>query len=164
MLQGADAVAERRRALIVAVDQYDQLSLQRLSSPAADAEALAGVLGDQDLGGFEVDIVHNLTSWVAAERVEAMLVIARAGGEVDVGDQFRQRELGESRGRVVITASTAMEYAFEVALAPELLDLVAHPLAAVRLTAVRELAPIATGTNAGRAAAARRGRSKCSTG
>ena len=40
-------------------------------------------------------------------------MIARAAGGVDVGDQFRQRQLGEGRGRVVITASTAMEYAFE---------------------------------------------------
>lgn len=40
-------------------------------------------------------------------------VLARAGGDVDVRDQFREAGLGQGRGRVVITASTAMEYAFE---------------------------------------------------
>jgi uncharacterized caspase-like protein len=40
-------------------------------------------------------------------------VLARAEERIDVGDQFRPGRLGESRGRVVITASTAMEYAFE---------------------------------------------------
>ncbi|WP_433369357.1 caspase family protein [Actinoplanes sp. CA-142083] len=178
---------ERRLALVVAVDRYDHAALHRLASPAADADALAEVLGDAALGDFEVETLHNPTSWAAAERVEQVLsdrhstdlvllhfschglkdesgelflaatntrpdllgstaidaawvnrvmqrsraqrvvllldccyggafergVIARAAGGVDVGDQFRQRQLGEGRGRVVITASTAMEYAFE---------------------------------------------------
>ncbi len=163
-------------------------------------------------------------------------VIARSGGGVDVGDQFRQRQLGEGRGRVVITASTAMEYAFEgarladsatptpsvftgalvegirsgdadrnqdghvslselydfvydrvrerspqqtpskwefglrgdlvvarnpnrrvrpAALAPELVELVGHPLAAVRLAAVRELAQIVESADVARVAGAR---------
>ncbi|MFI5888921.1 caspase family protein [Actinoplanes sp. NPDC051513] len=178
---------ERRLALVVAVDRYDHAALHRLASPAADADALAEVLGDAELGGFEVEILHNPSSSEASERVEQTLadrqstdlvllhfschglkddsgelylaatntrpdllgstaidaawvnrvmqrsraqrvvllldccyggafergVIARAAGGVDVGDQFRQRQLGEGRGRVVITASTAMEYAFE---------------------------------------------------
>ena len=41
-------------------------------------------------------------------------VVARSGGGVDVRDRFvPPAGLGEGRGRVVITASTAMEYAFE---------------------------------------------------
>ncbi len=180
-------MSDRRLALVVAVDSYDHPALHRLAAPAADAAALADVLGDPDLGAFEVDILHNPTSWAASERVEGVLadrhstdlvllhfschglkddsgelylaatntrpdllgstaidaawvnrvmqrsraqrvvllldccyggafergVVSRAGGAVDVGDQFRQRQLGEGRGRVVITASTAMEYAFE---------------------------------------------------
>jgi uncharacterized caspase-like protein len=42
-------------------------------------------------------------------------MVPRAAGVVDVADQFQQRdaELGGGRGRVVITASNAMEFAFE---------------------------------------------------
>ena len=185
--EGANVMSDRRLALVVAVDRYDHPALHQLAAPSADADALAEVLGDPELGDFEVDVVHNPTSWETAERVERMLadrrttdlvllhfschglkddsgelylaatntrpdllgstavdaawvnrfmqrsrarsvvllldccyggafergVIARAGGDVDVGDQFGQREIGGGRGRVVITASTAMEYAFE---------------------------------------------------
>src|SRR6266545_602320 len=174
-------------ALVVAIDRYDDPSLQELTAPAADAEALVEVFGDPDLGGFDVDVVHNCPSWVVSRRVEALLadrrprdlavihfschglkndhgelylaatnttpellastgieatwlnrvmqrsraqrvvllldccyggafargVVARAGGGIDVGDQFVPGGLGEGRGRAVITASTAMEYAFE---------------------------------------------------
>ncbi|MGY1763565.1 caspase family protein [Geodermatophilus sp. SYSU D00779] len=40
-------------------------------------------------------------------------VIARAGDSAGVAEQFHQEALGGGRGRVVITASTAMEYSFE---------------------------------------------------
>ncbi len=38
---------------------------------------------------------------------------ARAGGDVAVREQFSQESLGGGRGRVVITASSAVQYAFE---------------------------------------------------
>lgn len=172
---------------MVAIDRYDQPALLQLASPGADAEALAEVLGDPELGGFEVEVLRNPTSSTLSERVERMLterhpsdlvllhfschglkddagelhlaatntvpdllgstaveaawvsrvmqrsraqrvvllldccyggafergLIRRASSDVDVGDQFRQPQLDEGRGRVVITASTAMEYAFE---------------------------------------------------
>ena len=178
---------EGRLALVVAVDRYDNPALRQLAAPAADAQALAEALGDPDVGGFRVEVLHNPTSWAAYQQVEGLLadrrssdlvlvhfschglkddsgelylaaantapdrlastaidaawinrvmqrsraqwvvllldccfggafergVIARASGDVDVGDQFRQSQLGEGRGRAVITASTAMEYAFE---------------------------------------------------
>ena len=177
----------RRLALVITVDRYDNPGLGELAAPAADAQALAEVLGDPDLGGFELEFLHNPTSWRTNERVEGLLadrqpadlvllhfschglkdvngelylattntvperlastavesawinrvmqrsraqrvvllldccyggafergVLVRSGGDIDVGDQFRPDHLGESRGRVVITASTAMEYAFE---------------------------------------------------
>jgi len=52
-------------------------------------------------------------------------MIARAGGDIDVGDQFATGPLGGGRGRVVITASSAMEYAFEGARLAE--DSAARP-------------------------------------
>ncbi|MEV6298552.1 caspase family protein [Actinoplanes sp. NPDC051861] len=306
----ADGMGGRRLALVVAVDNYDVGGLQQLTSPAADADALAEVLGDPGLGGFEMDILHNPTSSATCERIERLLaerspadlvllhfschglkdesgelylavantrpdllastavdagwinrvmqrsraervvllldccyggafergVVARSGGAVDIGDQFGHGHPGEGRGRVVITASTAMEYSFDGAqlaengrvqpsiftgalvdgirtgeadrdqdghvtlselydfvyervrqrtpnqtpskwefglrgdlyvarnpyrrvrpatLPPELTDLLRHPLPAVRLTAVRELAPLVSGTDLMRATAAR---------
>jgi hypothetical protein len=182
-------MAGRRLALIVATDVYEDPGLHKLRAPAEDAEALAEVLGDPELGDFEVSTLHNETHWTIGQRVEAMLaeaklddlivlhfschgikddsgelylaatntkpnllattaveaalvnrlvrrsrsqrivllldccfggafergMAARAAGDVDVSDQFRQRDqdLGGGRGRVVITASSAMEFAFE---------------------------------------------------
>ena len=39
----------QRKALIIANDEYEQEALQNLRAPAADAEALARVLGDPRL-------------------------------------------------------------------------------------------------------------------
>ena len=179
----------RRRALIVAVDEYEDPGLQRLRAPAQDAEALARVLADPELGDFEVSTLRNETHWTIGQRVEELLgdatlddfillhfschgikdeagelylaakntrpsllattaveaalvnrlvrrsrsqrvlllldccfggafergMAARATAGLDVADQFKQRDedLGGGRGRVVITASSAMEFAFE---------------------------------------------------
>lgn len=177
----------QRLALIVAVDQYDNAGLSQLVAPTADAEALADVLSDPELGGFDVDILHNANSSTICERIDGMLgerklqdlvllhfschgikddggelylaatntvpdrlpstavdavlvsrlmrrsrarqvallldccyggafergMLVRAGGDVDVASQFSLGALGGGRGRVVITASSAMEYAFE---------------------------------------------------
>jgi hypothetical protein len=51
--------AEVRRALIVASDTYDDPGLRQLRAPAADARALARVLGDPMIGGFDVTSVVN---------------------------------------------------------------------------------------------------------
>ncbi len=176
-------MAGRRAALIVANDRYDHEGLRRLRSPVADATALAGVLGDPAIGGFEVETVRNEPAHVISGRVEDFFtdsrpddvlllhfschglksesgelflaatgtrpdrlgstavaadfvqrcmrgsrsrsivllldccyggafgkgVAVRAAGDVDVLDTFR----GSGRGRAVITASSAMEYAFE---------------------------------------------------
>jgi len=180
-------MAGRRRALIVANDVYEHEGLERLSAPAADAEALAAVLGDAAIGGFEVDVVHNEPAHVIQGRVEDLFaesraddvlllhfschglkgdsgelffaahntrpnrlastavpadfvqrcmrasrsrsvvllldccyggafsqgVRVRAAGDVNVFDSFSGGRLGGGRGRAVITASSAMEYAFE---------------------------------------------------
>jgi hypothetical protein len=171
----------RRSALIVANDQYQDPGLRRLRAPGQDAEALARVLGDRTIGGFEVKTVanepeHRLrreiatffanrsredllvahfschgvkddsgqlyfattdtelgdldTTAVAAEFVNRQMsrsnsrrvvllldccysgafargLLARATTAVDLKERF------EGRGRIVLTASSAMEYAFE---------------------------------------------------
>src|SRR4051812_17573427 len=71
-------MADQRLALVVAVDRSAHPALPRLAAPAADADALAGVLGDPELGDFDVEVVHNPTSWETAERVESTLAERRA--------------------------------------------------------------------------------------
>jgi hypothetical protein len=182
-------MAGKRLALIVATDEYLDPGLGKLRAPARDAEALAGVLSDPELGDFQVDVLRNATSSAISERVETLLVgavpddlivmhfschgikddsgelylaatntrpgllastavdaslvnrlirrsraqravlfldccfggafergvVSRAAGVIDVADQFHVQD-GPSdggRGRVVITASNAMEFAFE---------------------------------------------------
>ena len=177
----------QRKALIVANDQYDHEGLRHLVSPAADAEALAGVLGDEKIGQFDVRVVRNEPAHVIQGQIEDLFsdsrrddvlllhfschglksesgelffaardtrpnrlastaipadfvqrcmrasrsrsivllldccyggafgqgVTVRAAGDVDVLGSFPGGRLGGGRGRAVITASSAMEYAFE---------------------------------------------------
>ncbi|TDO54075.1 caspase domain-containing protein [Kribbella sp. VKM Ac-2571] len=177
-----------RVALVVANDEYDDPGLRRLVAPAQDAAALAEVLADPAVGGFEVQVLRNASAQairvavedffadrvpedllllhfschglknaagelylavadtrpsrlastaVAADFVNRQMadsraqrialfldccyggafprgMVVRAAGEAQVQDAFaRQADVGGGRGRVVITASSAMEYAFE---------------------------------------------------
>jgi hypothetical protein len=174
-------VEARRAALIVASYEYQEPGLRRLRAPAQDAEALARVLEDPDIGGFDVRTILNQPAHVVSEAVEEFFadrvaddllllhfschgvkdeggelyfaapntklrrlgatavaadfvnrrmnrsrsrrvvllldccyagafergMVARAGSGMDIEQQFG------GRGRAVITASSAMEYAFE---------------------------------------------------
>ncbi|GAB2668829.1 caspase family protein [Kribbella swartbergensis] len=177
-----------RVALVIANDRYDDPGLRRLVAPAQDAAALAEVLADPSVGGFEVRVLHNASAQeirfavedffadrapedllmlhfschglknaagelflaVAdtkptrlastavsadfvnrqmadsrAQRIALFLdccyggafprgMVVRAAGEAQVRDAFAgQEQVGGGRGRVVVTASSAMEYAFE---------------------------------------------------
>ena len=64
-------MTEKRLALIIATDQYEDKGLRQLISPAHDAEALAGVLKDPDIGGFEVKTLLNETSQRIRCEIEA---------------------------------------------------------------------------------------------
>ena len=177
----------RRRALVVATDTYDHAALGQLRSAAADAVALSEVLGDPEVGGFEVDVVRNAASHEVQAHIEDLFadsgrddlvllhfsghglksdsgelfiaarntrpdrlasssvpadfvqrcmrgsrahsivlfldccyggafgegVAVRAAGPVNVMDAFPKGRLGGGRGRAVISASSAIEYAFE---------------------------------------------------
>ncbi|TDD28784.1 caspase family protein, partial [Kribbella turkmenica] len=177
-----------RVALVIANDQYDDAGLRSLVAPAQDAAALAEVLADPSVGGFEVQVMRNAAAQeirlavedffadrapedllmlhfschglknaagelflavadtkptrlastaVAADFVNRQMadsraqrialfldccyggafprgMVVRAAGEAQVRDVFAgQEEVGGGRGRVVVTASSAMEYAFE---------------------------------------------------
>jgi hypothetical protein len=178
---GDSSVDGTRSALIVASDDYTDPGLRRLRAPASDARALAGVLQDPRIGGFEVhtllnepahevnlaveeffddrrpddllllhfschgvkdeggelyfaaantklrrlgatavaaDFVNRRMNRSRSRRVVLLLdccyagafergMTARAGAGMAIEEQFG------GRGRAVITASSAMEYAFE---------------------------------------------------
>jgi hypothetical protein len=67
----------RRRALIVANDQYEHEGLGRLLSPGADADALGQVLGDPHIGGFEVRVVRNEPAHVIGANIEDLFSDSR---------------------------------------------------------------------------------------
>ena len=181
-----------RHALIIACDEYDHEGLRSLKSPAHDAEALAAVLADRQIGGFDVTTIRNQPTSVLLPRIESFfadrkrddllllhfschgikdasgrlhlaaantdpallkatsvpalfvsqqMTETRAGwvvilldccfggafsrgmavrdtGEISIEDSFLGlgpggRRADDGRGRVVITASSATEYAFE---------------------------------------------------
>jgi hypothetical protein len=180
-------VNSRRTALIIASDDYEHPGLSRLRAPAADAQALANVLGDKEVGEFRVQVVHNAPSHIVQGHIEDLFadsqsddlvllhfsghglksdsgelffatrntrpdrlastavpadfvqrcmrtsrarsivlfldccyggafgqgVTVRAAGSANVLESFPAGRLGGGRGRAVITASSAMEYAFE---------------------------------------------------
>jgi hypothetical protein len=170
-----------RSALIVASDAYTDSALRRLRAPASDAQALAAVLQDPEIGGFEVRTLLNEPAHAVNLAVEEFFTDRRPddlllvhfschgikdeGGELHfamantllrrlgstaVAAEFVNRRMSRSRsrrivllldccyagafergmtaragagveleaqfggrGRAVITASSAMEYAFE---------------------------------------------------
>jgi ABC-type multidrug transport system ATPase subunit len=172
-----------RSALIIASDQYTDPGLRRLWAPASDARALAAVLRDPGIGGFEVRTLLNepahvvnlaVEEFFADRRADDLLLVHFSGhgikdqdgelyfaasstmlrrlGATAVAADFVNRQMNRSRsrrvvllldccyagaferglmprastdagieqqfdgrGRAVITASSAMEYAFEAA-------------------------------------------------
>jgi hypothetical protein len=176
-----------RNALIIATDRYDHAGLRDLRAPAADADALGGVLADPRIGEFAVQVARNESAHALQARIEdlfrqalpgdvllvhfschglkdesgdlffaaadtdtdrlgsstvpahfvqrcmqrsrsrrVILLLdccyggafpfgcrARVAGSAGVLDSFPQDKRDTGRGRVVITASTAMEFALE---------------------------------------------------
>jgi hypothetical protein len=70
-------VAGRRHALIVASDEYEHEGMRRLLAPAADAEALSRVLGDPQIGAFDVQVVHNEPAHVIQGQIEDLFSESR---------------------------------------------------------------------------------------
>jgi hypothetical protein len=64
-------MAGRRRALIIANDEYTDPRLRRLSAPVHDATALAELLKSPDVGGFaDTKLLLNKSSSVALHAIE----------------------------------------------------------------------------------------------
>lgn len=67
-------MSDIRRALIVATSSYQDPGFPDLISPNRDAEALARVLGDPSIGGFEVTILLNEKATAVSEAVEEFFI------------------------------------------------------------------------------------------
>ncbi|WP_051063644.1 caspase, EACC1-associated type [Nocardiopsis halophila] len=91
-----------RRALVVAQDDYANDGLTDLRSPEEDAAALARVLGDPAIGGFEVEVVHNAASHEVTRRVEAFF--ASGGREDALLLHFSCHGLKNARGELYFAA------------------------------------------------------------
>lgn len=63
--------AGRRSALVVANDTYLDQRLSRLRAPATDAEQLARVLRNAEIGGFEVEVSLNEPEHVVRRKVSS---------------------------------------------------------------------------------------------
>jgi KAP family P-loop domain/Caspase domain len=174
-------MSQVRSALVIATDQYQDSRLGQLRTPGEDARALASVLGDPSIGGFDVQTAINapeanmrrelgrffgdrgrndllllyischglkdesgqlyfatedtelqnlaatalsaefISQQMARSRSQAVVLLLdccysgaftsgmtrKAGDGLDIGERF------QGSGRVVITSSSAMEYAFE---------------------------------------------------
>jgi len=70
-----------RSALIVASYKYEDPGLRQLRAPAQDAEALARVLRDPEIGGFDVRTMLNEPGHVISEAVEGFFA-DRSPGEL----------------------------------------------------------------------------------
>ena len=169
-----------RRALVVSCDRYEDSKLRTLPATSADADAMAGALGNPEIGGFEVEVSKNeeerlvrrrLTAFFRDRRRDDLLVLhlschglkddegnlhfattdtevddldatsiasefvnrqmarslsrrivllldccysgAFAGGMLSkAGDTLDLKERFDGRGRIVLTASTSMEFAW----------------------------------------------------
>jgi hypothetical protein len=66
-----------KRALIIANSEYQDSSLERLRAPPIDAEELASVLGDPDIGGFEINqLLDNPEAMIDESRYVVLVVNA----------------------------------------------------------------------------------------
>ncbi|MGW3680848.1 caspase, EACC1-associated type [Streptomyces prasinus] len=70
---------ESRHALIIANDSYADPGLKKLRAPAQDAVALAEVLGDPQIGGFDVQVMRNEPAHVISMRVDDFFSDRRPG-------------------------------------------------------------------------------------
>jgi sugar lactone lactonase YvrE len=60
-----------KAALLIAAAAYDDPKLGRLRAPVHDVDALARVLADPAVGGFDVHTLLDQPSWMVSEQIEA---------------------------------------------------------------------------------------------
>ncbi|HKT01939.1 MAG TPA: caspase family protein, partial [Rugosimonospora sp.] len=99
----ARGVAGRRSALLVANAGYHDPGLSRLRSPVSDVRALADVLGDASIGGFDVDTLTDVSEAVLRRRVAAFFADRQPDDVLLL--HFSCHGLKDQRGRLYLAAT-----------------------------------------------------------
>ncbi|GAB2682491.1 hypothetical protein GCM10027271_50090 [Saccharopolyspora gloriosae] len=107
------------RALLIATDGYSDDTFRQLRAPRADAEALAAVLADPAVGGYEVQTLHNPPAHEASLAIEDLfaaawlddLVLLYISGH-GVRDDFGQLHLAMTNSRHDRLNATAVSAQF----------------------------------------------------
>lgn len=66
------SMSGRRLAVVISVEQHDDPVLRRFSVPAADVPAFVDVLGEQALGGFDVEFLRDPGVLAASSRIKSL--------------------------------------------------------------------------------------------
>ncbi|MFI6497815.1 caspase family protein [Nonomuraea typhae] len=99
----ASGTAGRRRALLVANAAYQDPGLSRLRSPVADVRALADVLGEPGIGGFDVETLTDAGESVLRRRVAALFADRQPDDVLLL--HFSCHGLKDQRGRLYLAAA-----------------------------------------------------------
>jgi hypothetical protein len=95
-------MAGTRSALLIAAGQFEDPGLARLRSPAIDAPALAEVLGDPGIGGYEVSVLQDPAVQTARLAIEEFFSAARPDDLKVL--YFAGHGLKDERGRLNLAA------------------------------------------------------------
>ena len=105
-----------RSALIIANAAYTDPALSRLRSPGEDAEALATVLADPHIGGFDVQVAMDATEGVVRRRLAAFFADRDRDDLLFV--HFSCHGLKDSRGRLYLAAQDTELRSFSATAVP----------------------------------------------
>ncbi|MGY0231528.1 caspase, EACC1-associated type [Longispora urticae] len=101
--RGGRPTTARRSALVIANAHYDDPALAALRAPVRDADALAAVLGDPAIGGFDVDLLTDADERTVRRRV-ALFFADRERDDVLLL-HFSCHGVKDPRGRLYLAAS-----------------------------------------------------------
>lgn len=111
----------RRLALLIATHEHEDPALRRLTAPAADVEALAAVLRDPAIAGFEVTVLINEPHYRVGEAI-AELYRARRRDDLTFL-YFTGHGLKDDDGRLYLaTSNTRRDSLLFTSLPAEQLD------------------------------------------
>jgi hypothetical protein len=114
-----DTVAGTRKALLIATSSYSDATFRQLRAPRHDANELANVLGDKEIGDYRVDVLANEPShtvririnelFTQAARDDLMLLYFSGHG---VKDESGRLHLATTDTRRTLLAATAVSAQF----------------------------------------------------
>ncbi len=112
-------MAGTRRALLIATDAYSDATFSHLRAPQVDAQDLANVLSDKEIGDYRVDVLTNTASHAVRIRINELfteaarddLILLYVSGH-GVKDASGQLHLATTDTRRSLLAATAISAPF----------------------------------------------------